>query len=354
MDPNVFRCIVVSMTDIGLIGREIKTAGIPVFALGMNPGQPTLEGISKLYQVLRQESVDIIQTWLYHADLLGLVVGRIAGVKRIVWGVRCSNMHLRNYRFLTALTVKLGSLLSPLADAIVFNSEEGKRVHRRRGYNTGRTVLIPNGFDTECFHPDESARDWLRSHLQLNGDVVLIGIVGRFDPMKDQRAFLKAASILVEKEDDVHFIMVGRGIEPQNEELMSYLGDGGLRGRVHLLGLRHDIPRIVAALDIATSSSAFGEGFSNTVGEAMACGVPCVVTDVGDSSRIVGDAGIVVPPRDPIAMAGAWEQLLKLGSHGRRLLGERARTRIAENYEIGRVVKRFEEVYQRLYGLTER
>jgi glycosyltransferase involved in cell wall biosynthesis len=330
MDPNVFRCIVVSMTDIGLIGREIKTAGIPVFALGMNPGQPTLEGISKLYQVLRQESVDIIQTWLYHADLLGLVVGRIAGVKRIVWGVRCSNMHLRNYRFLTALTVKLGSLLSPLADAIVFNSEEGKRVHRRRGYNTGRTVLIPNGFDTECFHPDESARDWLRSHLQLNGDVVLIGIVGRFDPMKDQRAFLKAASILVEKEDDVHFIMVGRGIEPQNEKLMSYLGDGGLRGRVHLLGLRHDIPRIVAAL------------------------VPCVVTDVGDSSRIVGDAGIVVPPREPIAMAGAWEQLLKLGSHGRRLLGERARTRIAENYEIGRVVKRFEEVYQRLYGLTER
>lgn len=352
MDHNKFRCMVVSMTDIGPIGKKIKAGGIPVFTLDMTLGQPTPRGLLKMFHFFKQESVDIIQTWLYHADLLGLLVGRFAGIKRIVWGIRCSNMHLRNYRPLTALTVRVGGVLSPLADAIVVNSEEGKDVHRRRGYHTGRMVLIPNGFDTGRFCPDTSSRDWLLGQLNLSWDVILIGLVARFDPMKDQRTFLRAASLLAEKEDSVHFVMVGKGMVSHNRELVLLLEGNGLKGRVHLLGLRHDIPRIVAAFDIATSSSAFGEGFSNTIGEAMSCGIPCVVTDVGDSARIVGDTGFVVPPKEPDAMARAWHQLIKMGMGGRKRLAEKARKRIVENFEISSVVRQFETFYEKLNATT--
>lgn len=350
MERKRFRCIVVSMTDKGPIGDKIAASGIDVLPLGMGLGRPTLSGLSRLYHLLKQESVDLIQTWLYHADLLGLLVGRMAGTHRVIWGIRCSNMHLRNYRPLTALTVRLCGLMSPLTDAIVVNSEQGMDVHRRRGYHTERMIWIPNGFETDRFYPDESAREWLLNDLGLTDDVVLIGLVARYDPMKDQTGFLRAASIVAEEEDTSHFVMVGRGIDQNNRELMPYLDHPRLKGRVHLLGLRHDIPRIVAALDIATSSSAFGEGFSNTIGEAMSCGVPCVVTDVGDSARIVGDTGLVVPKGDPEALTGGWLQLLRLGREGRRALGESARSRVLQNFEIGKVVRQFEEFYSGLLG----
>ena len=346
MDRNRFRCIVVSMTDRGPIGEKIMAEGIQVISLGMSPGRPSLSGLAKFFHLLKKESGDIIQTWLYHADLLGLIVGRLAGIKRIVWGIRCSNMHLRNYRPLTAMTVRLGGALSSLADAIVVNSEKGMDVHRRRGYSTERMIFIPNGFETDRFHPDVPARDWLLNRLGLPKDVILIGLVARFDSMKDQKTFLKAAFILTERDESVHFVMVGRGIEQHNKELISLLGVNHLKTRVHLLGLRHDISRIIAGLDIATSSSAFGEGFSNTIGEAMSCGVPCVVTDVGDSSQIVGDTGIVVPPRDSEAMAEAWLKLLRMGKEKRKAMGDQARLRIVENFELRKIVKRFEAFYQ--------
>jgi glycosyltransferase involved in cell wall biosynthesis len=215
-------------------------------------------------------------------------------------------------------------------------------------------ALIPNGIEIDRFHPDASARDWLLDQLNLSRDVILIGLVARFDPMKDQGTFLRAAAFLAEKERSVHFIMVGKGMVLYNRDLIHLLDNNRLRGRVHLLGLRQDIPRIMAALDIHSSSSAFGEGFSNTIGEAMACGVPCVVTDVGDSARIVGDTGIDIPPKDPEALAGAWLKLLKMGEEKRKAMGDQARSRIVENFEIGMVVQRFEGFYEGLTISNER
>ena len=349
MDRSSFRCLVASMTDTGPIGERIRGDGIPVLPLGMGLGRPTLSGLARFHHFLKRESVDIVQTWLYHADLLGLIVGRLAGVRRVIWGIRCSDLHLKKYRPLTALTVKTSGALSSLADAIVVNSTEGMRVHEKRGYQTERMILIPNGFDTSRFRPDASAKSWLLDLLGLPHDVVFIGLVARFDPMKDHATFFKAASMVARQEDAVHFILIGRGLVPHNERLSPFM-DHHLQGRVHLLGLRDDIPRLTAALDIATSSSAFGEGFSNTIGESMSCGVPCVVTDVGDSARIVGDSGIVVPPVDPVAMAEAWRKLIRFGEDGRRALSEKARSRVLENFDIWKVVKRFEELYVRLMG----
>jgi len=352
MDRGRFRCCVVSMTDQGPVGRKIAAAGIPVFSLGMGPGRPTIGGLGKLYRLLRLEKVDVLQTWLYHADLLGLLVGRMAGVRRVVWGIRCSDMHLRNYRPLTALTVRLCGFLSSLVDAIVVNSEQGKDVHRRRGYHTDRMLLIPNGFEVDRFRPDASSRDWLLKELGIPPQSVLIGMVARYDPMKDHAGFLQAAARMAGMLPSVHFVLVGKGVQDDNPGITCMLDEESLKGRVHLLGLRQDIPRIMAGLDIAVSSSAFGEGFSNTIGEAMCCGVPCIVTDVGDSGRIVGETGIVVRPRDPEALAGAMLRLVMSGREARKSLGEKARERILRNFELTSVVNRFERLYEALVNFT--
>ena len=347
MDRHRFRCFVVSMMDNGPIGKRIETEGIPVIALQMTPGRPTLKGFVDFHHFLRRESIDIVQTWLYHSDLFGLITGKLAGVGRIVWGIRCSDMHFDLYGPLTFLTAQLGRILSSLPDGIIVNSVTGKEAHRRLGYRTRRMVLIPNGVDTELFRPDKSAHGWLLHFLGLPPDASLIGLVARFDPMKDHVNFLRAASLVCRLDPSVHFVMVGKDIIAENQTLAPFL-NGCLKGRVHLLGPRTDIPRVTSALDIASSSSAFGEGFSNTISEAMSCGVPCVVTDVGDSGRIVGDTGVVVAPEDAEALSQGWLKLLRMDSNQRRQLGGRARRRIVENFEIGKTVKRFEQFYQEI------
>ncbi len=349
IDRRKFRSIVVTMTDQGPMGEKIAAAGFPVIRLGMKPGMPSMSGARKLHRLLRTERVDILQTWLYHADLLGMIVGKISPVERIIWGLRCSDMEMRHYRPLTAVTLRACSLLSSWADAIIVNSEAGKKFHSLLGYPRAKMVTIPNGFDTDLFRPAPEARTWLRRELGIGKEAFLIGLVARFDPMKDHANFLRAAALL-KSEEDVHYVLVGKGVDPRNRELAGNVS-AQLQERVHLLGQREDISKIAPALDIATSSSAYGEGFSNTIGEAMACGVPCVATDVGDSARIVGDTGMVVPPRDPGALAGAWVSLLKMGQAGRKKLGARARARIVENYRIEKVVRQFEEFYERIIGM---
>lgn len=344
MDRQRFQSVVVAMSEKGPIGRKIEVEGSSVIELGMALGRPNAAGPLRFYRLLRKEKPHILQTWLYHADLLGILIGKMASVQRVVWGIRCSEMELNHYRFLTTMTLKMCAVLSGLPDAVIVNSEEGKRAHLRLGYKPRRTITIPNGFDTMQFHPDPGARARLLSELGIGDESVLIGLIARFDPMKDHENFLRAASLLKTWEN-VHFVLAGKGVVPENRDLTMHM-DSRLSGKIHFLGPREDIPRIAPGFDIATSSSAYGEGFSNTIGEAMACGVPCVVTDVGDSARIVGDSGVVVEPRNAAALSGAWSRMLEMGREGRKKLGERARARVLENYSIDKVVRQFEEFYE--------
>lgn len=352
MDPKAFSPLVVSMTDRGPIGERLASEGVPVLELGMRLGRPNPVGLLRLCRLLREHDPDVLQTWLYHADLLGLVAGKASAVKRIVWGIRCSDMDLGNYSALTALTVWASARLSGRPDAILVNSEKGKHVHEMRGYSTRRMTVLPNGFDIERFRPDGTARAWLLAQLGLPRQATLIGFVARFDPMKDHETFFRAAEALAAKEDSVHFVLAVDGMVASNPQV-SVLVNSKLRDRVHLLGRREDIPRLLAALDIATSASAYGEGFSNAVGEAMACGVPCVVTDVGDAEQIVGGTGEVVPPGSPELLSEAWKRLVDMGREKRKRLGEQARARVVEKYEIGAVVRRFEDFYRGLRGAED-
>ena len=201
------------------------------------------------------------------------------------------------------------------------NSLAGRLDHERLGYRPRRWNIIPNGFDIDLFRPGASGYADSRRSLGLPDDVPLIGLVARLHPMKDHANFIAAAAHLHKLRPEVHFVLVGKGLDTANRNLLNQLGPLGLADHFHLLGERDDIAAITPTLDVATSASAYGEGFPNAIGEAMACGVPCVVTDVGDSAYLVGETGEVVPPRAPAALAGAWHKILSLSDADRQALG---------------------------------
>ena len=350
MDETRFANAVVCMIEMGPVADWIRNLGIPVFFLGMKRKWPNPRGLTGTLRVLCKERPDILQTWLYHSDLLGLVAGKIRGVPRLLWNIRCSNMDMNRYGKLTATVVALNARLSGIPDSIIVNSHAGKDYHQRIGYRPKRWDVIPNGFDPETFKPEEGARARLRYELGLPERTLLIGLIARFDPMKDHRNYILAARHLLSTEEgkaDIHFVLAGLGVDAGNVTMKGVISECGLNGRFHLLGERTDVPFITSALDIASSSS-LGEGFPNVVGEAMACGVPCAVTDVGDSAWLVGDTGRIVPPGDPIALAGAWRDLIRMGEDRRRSIGEAARRRIVEDFSIDEMVRRYETVYERL------
>jgi len=313
----------------------------------MNKARPRLADVWRLWRILRASRADVLQTWLYHSDLAGLVIGRLAGIRRIVWNIRCSELDARYERGRDGLVLRLLVLLSRYPAVVIANSFAGREVHARHGYRPRRWEILPNGFDTERFAPDPDAHGRLCTELGLAPEHKLIGLVARDDPLKDHPTFLRAAAICARARPDTHFVLVGPGIDADNAALSTLIEAGGLHGRVHLLGERTDVPELTAALDIATCSSS-GEGFPNVVGEAMACGVPVVATDVGDCARLLGDAGLIVPPGDPDAFAAALDRLLAMDAVERREMGARGRHCIARDYSIDRIAARYAEFYGEL------
>jgi glycosyltransferase involved in cell wall biosynthesis len=344
-DREKIRHVVVSLVGVGPIGESIAALGIPVHSLNMRRGIPDPRAAARLVGVLRSVAPDVLQTWLYHADLLGLLGGALVRVP-VVWNIR-SSFNIYDLGALVAIVAKASARLSPFPAAVVTNSEAAKKLHTQIGYHPREWLVIPNGFDLQSFVPNMTARRAVRQELGLPDDALLIGLVARFDPLKDHRTFLRAAAMLREQWPEAHFVLVGQGVTASNEALRETIAANGLRDRVHLLGERADIPTLTAAFDIATCSS-YGESFPNAVGEAMACAVPCVVTDVGDARRIVGETGRVVSPRNASELAAAWDELLDLGAEGRQELGRLARDRIETHYGLDAVVRQYEALYERL------
>jgi glycosyltransferase involved in cell wall biosynthesis len=264
--------------------------------------------------------------------------------KRLVWNLRCTEMEG------TAGLTRLLAWGSGVPEAVIVNSYAGQRYHETLGYQSRRWVMIPNGFDTECFRPDTGARRRGRAELGISYDAVALLLPARYDAMKDHANFLAAAAKLAGRHPEAQFALAGAGAEPGNRELSEAIAAHGLGERIRLLGERRDIEALYPAFDIVTLSSAFGEGFPNVLGEAMACGVPCVATDIGDAAAIIGDCGIVVPARNPEALAAGWQRVMGLGAEGRAALGARARARIVEHYDLARVVARFEVLYDEIAG----
>jgi len=345
LDRERFENLVVSMTTLGPVGIELQKAGIRVAALGMHKGLPDPRGIVRLARIVRQFKPDIIQGWMYHANLLSLLFGR--GGRKVFWNIRCSDMDLSQYGSIYRWTVKAGARLSGQSDLVIANSEAGRKWHERLGYKPRHWQIIPNGIDTDVFKPDPEAGNLIRQELGIPQDATAIGLIARFDPMKDHATFFKAAASLQADRPDLHFILAGRGVEPTNRAIPKMMADLPRPEQFHLLGERTDIPAIMNALNLACLSS-ISEGFPNVLAEAMSCGLPCVSTAVGDAAMIIAGTGLTVPPAEPQAMATALRELCNLDQTKRQELGRRARLRIIENYSLTKFISSYAQIYQDL------
>jgi glycosyltransferase involved in cell wall biosynthesis len=351
-DAACFSHSVVSLTDQGALGEELISAGINVHSLGMRRGIPSPSAFIRLVRFLRELKPTILQCWLYHSNLMGLLAGKLVKIPRVIWGIHSSNQSPETYPLLTRGVVWLGAQVSRSPDCIALVSTAGMKLHKSWGYHSQSMVVIPNGIDMNLFRPDAGARNSVRAELGLAGETILIGFVARHHPMKDHATFFRAARHLNQAHPQVHFLLAGSEVTRENSSLSQLIRENGLEGVVHLLGPRKDIPRLTAAFDMATLCS-WSEAFPIVVGEAMACGVPCAVTDAGDAATIVGSTGRVVPTRDPEALASAWAELIVMGADGRRILGEKARQRIKENYTLEKMVRAYESLYMRVADGTQ-
>jgi glycosyltransferase involved in cell wall biosynthesis len=348
MDPERFENQVISLIPSGPISQKITALGIPTNSLGMKPGVPDPAGFFRLTSYLRRIRPDILQTWLYHADILGLIAGRLSGVPCIVWNVRSADMDMRRYNLLSGITRKLCALLSPLPDAVIINSRAGQAFHSRIGYRPRKWELIPNGIPTQRFRSDPSARRSVEEEFGIMPGTFLAGAFARYDGSKDFPTLLSAASLVKKHGKLFHLLLAGDNIDNANHELMDLIKASDLGDVIHLLGRRDDIPRLAAALDVYISAS-YTEGFPNAVAEAMACGVPCIATHAGDSAEIIGDTGFVVPTRDPQKLASAWARMIDLPADQRNAMGQNAQNRIRESFSIEAISKKYETLYKELF-----
>lgn len=343
---------VLSLAGQGAIGLRLQAMGVPVEAMGMQRSR--LSGCLRLVARLRALAPDLVHTWMYHANLVGGVAARLARVPALVWGLRQSNLDPALNKAATLRVVRAGALLSgTVPDLILCNAGSALQAHAMAGYQRSKLAVLPNGFDLGRFKPDALARGALRCKLGLAADVPLVGLIGRFDPQKNHHGFAQAAALVRAARPDAHFVLAGTGADAGNRELVGWLGAAGVADISHLLGRRDDVPQVMAALDVLASSSV-GEAFPNVLGEAMACGIPCAVTDVGDCAHIVEGYGRVVPPGDMAGLAEQLVQLLALPADVRDRMAQAMRRTVTERFDIAVVARQHEQRYLALCRIDTR
>jgi len=334
IDRNRFDPVVISMIGEGPVANELKELNIPVYSLNMRAGIPDPMALFRLVRILRKFRVDLIQSWMYHANVMASLAAPWCRRPPVVWNIRMSALTEGIDKVSTFWTVKLGAKLSRhFATRIIVNSSQGFESHRDAGYAAERLTVIPNGFDLERFRPCEFNRAKIRRELGLSNHTPLVGWIGRFHPHKDPHNFVQATKWILEKAPETHFLMCGKAMTWSNTELCEWIDQANSRKKMHLLGNRDDMPALHSSLDLCVLSSCM-EGFPNVVGEAMSTAVPPVVTDVGDSALLVGTTGKVVPPKQPEKLAEACTELLRLPKDELIKKGQQARNRIEAYYSL--------------------
>ena len=347
-DSCLFRPSVIALRG-GRIAPRIAALGVPVTVLGVTPaGVP--RAFATLVRALRRSRPDIVQTWMYHGDLMGGLAARTAGVPAVVWGVHHAGHPDASYRRHTRAVAAVNAVVSGLVpDRVVCSSASALEAHAARGYPREKLVLIRNGVPIPP--QDFGARARLRAELGLPSDAVVVGRVGRLHSKKGYEDFFAAAGMVARRHPEVHVVAVGAGLAWRNRPVAALVEGAGLTGRTHLLGLRDDAPALQASFDVAVSSSRFGETAPLVISEAMAAGVPVVTTDVGDSAALVGDTGRVVPPRSVEALASAVSDLVALGCEWRREEGEAARRRVAQHFSVDAMARSYVDLHWSLAGV---
>lgn len=341
-DKNKYYHEVISLIDEGVIGEKIKAEGIKVHSLKVNK-----KNLLKSLLISRKicKEFDVVNTWLYHGDFFGFLVSKLLLNKKLVWNIRHSNLDKEANKSSTLKIVNLNSFLSRYVDCITYNSNKAYENHNKVGYFNKNSIVIPNGFELDKFKFDCESRSRIRKELELNEEKTII-TVGRWNIQKDYYTLLKALNELKRQEVYFRMIMVGTKLDILNKELKNLINEYNLSENIFLLGRRTDIPDLLSASDIFVSSS-LGESFSNAIGEAMACGLPCVVTDVGDSRDIVGGAGLIVEKENYIELSKALKEMLEKNDLNEFRIN--ARDRVEEKYSINHFIRKYETIYKRIF-----
>ncbi|MGH8403007.1 MAG: glycosyltransferase [Gammaproteobacteria bacterium] len=353
MDSTRFSHSVVALFNMGKVGERLRAHGIKVTVLETRKAVPFM-ALWRLRNIIHTEKPDLIQSWLYNCDIAASLARILAGIHcPLIWNVRHSLDAWQAEPWDTRFAIRLGGILGRTPTRVIFNSERAVGQHERYGYRKDMAVVIPNSFDCARFCPDEVARTDMRARLGLDESDVVVGTLGRFHALKNQVGFLRAAHGMLGQRTDLRFVMAGGGVTPDNGHLIRLIRELELNDRVLLLGEVDETAAMLNAMDIFVSPS-LSEGFPNAVGEAMACGRPCVVTDAGASAELVNGTGIVVPRDAPQTLADAVVRLANVGRERRHDLGVLARQRILQEYDQTRIAERYAVLYEEMAAVHSR
>lgn len=341
---NRFEQHVISLSDMGDYGPLLRELGIPVHALDMRESTGILPALVRLRALTREISPNLIQGWMYHGNLAASVaaLGRVAKPP-VAWNIRQSLDAINREKRGTKLTINLLGPISRAPRAIIYNSYRARDLHEAHGYSSARSVVIPNGFDTQKWRPNPLNREQWRARMQFSQEEVVLVYVGRFHPMKDIPTFLHACDESLDHNPDLRVVMIGEALDENNPVVVDAIAPDK-RARFHLLGRRPDIEAILPACDFFCLSST-SEAFPNVLGEAMATGLPCIATDVGDCALLMGGTGHIIPPGDTRQMAEAIGIMAGLSLARRSEIGEAARDRIVATYGLDATVDAYAELY---------
>ena len=340
IDRAVCEMRVISLIGDGPIGEDLRRCGIDVQCLGARRGLAGPGLIGKLGRAIAQSETDIIQSWLYHSNLLSLLARRRAGSPPVCWNVRHSLHAMKQEKWLTRRVIRAGARLSGRVDAIIFNSHVAMKQHQAIGYDNDRMQVIQNGLDPTLVAPVPGARAALRHKLGIDDGSFLIGCVGRLHPDKNQQLLVEAVNLLVGRGVDVHCLLVGRGCEAGGDA-EKLRGQGALKGRLHLMGEQRPVTPLLSGLDCLALPSR-GESFPNVLVEAMACGIPCVSTDVGDAAMILKDSDRISPPMDAVALSTSIAKVSRMSHVERTRLGNRDQSSIIQRFPVERMLGQYE------------
>ena len=321
---------------------------ISIYSLDFTNGKIRLSGLFKLYKLINQIKPDVVQTWMIHADFIGGLVARLSGIKNIFWGVHHTILLSGKVKSSTIFLVKFNALLSHLIPKkIIYCAEKSRIIQESFGFKKSKGIVIQNGYDIKSFSQNNSLRQKFRSELNISDQTFVIGHVGSYDPLKDQNTLVEALALLNQKRLHFNAVLVGKNLDNNNYELVSKIKEKGLSDHVHLLGIRNDIPAVMNGIDLFMLTSV-SEAFPNVLNESMACGTPCITTDVGDASLIVSNTGWVVSPKNPQALIDAAIQAIdEKQSSNISWLKRRddCHQRIANNFTLEKMVEKYKEVW---------
>ncbi len=337
--------IVISLTDTGTLGPEIINQGILVKCLNIKSPAQYVIGLWRLIKLFKELRPDIVHTWMYHSDLLGGIAAKIAGIKKIIWCVRSTDISKGGSKFTLLIRWVCAKISSLIPDVIVYAANASKLVHEKCGYSEEKSLVIHNGFDLTYLDRKSFCNVDLRTEFNIPENEIIISSIGRFSPVKDHKSFISAALLIAENHANVRFLLIGRGLDVQNEFLMQLINDSPYADKFILVGERKDIPACLLASDIFCLHSVT-EGFPNVLGEAMAMGIPSVTTDVGDAAILLGMPDYVVAPGHPRLLANSMGKLLSLSHSERKDIGTILRRRIELNFSMDTVAHKFLSLYE--------